>query len=177
MIGDYLPSSRISRASPVVLSMWPFKNVFTSKFSYLLFCNPTHNTETGTANRWATTYWEPATPIIIAGQSETLIISQTLFITLFSAGAQHCCVFTSHRNLCNYAEPKLFSWAKPAYFNFSSSNFIVPDQILSLEMHYCHSFRLVATVLQPIFDFVVSSALQGRDILMHAETSQSLESI
>jgi hypothetical protein len=30
----------------------PAKIFFTSKFSYLLFCNFTHKTETGTANRW-----------------------------------------------------------------------------------------------------------------------------
>ncbi len=102
--------------------------------------------------------------------------------------------FTSHRNLCNCAEPKLYSWAKPPYFDFSSSNFSVQHTehlwrctiaiVLgwlprfyspSLEMHYCHSISLVATVLQPSFHFVVSSALQGRDILMHAETWQSLE--
>ncbi len=34
---------------------WPYKNILTSKFSYLLFPNPTHKTKTGTANRWKTT--------------------------------------------------------------------------------------------------------------------------
>jgi hypothetical protein len=33
--------------------------------------------------------------------------------------------------LYNYAETKPFSWAKPAYFDFSSSNFTVQDHILS----------------------------------------------
>jgi hypothetical protein len=33
----------------------PAKIFLTSKFSYLLFCNPTHKTKTGTANRWETT--------------------------------------------------------------------------------------------------------------------------
>ncbi len=31
------------------------KVFLTSKFSYLLFCNPTHNTQTEIANRWQTT--------------------------------------------------------------------------------------------------------------------------
>jgi hypothetical protein len=33
--------------------------------------------------------------------------------------------FTSHGNLHNYAEPDPFSWAKPDYIGFSSSNFTV----------------------------------------------------
>ncbi len=33
----------------------PVKIFFTSKFSYVLFCNPAHKTETGTTNRWGTT--------------------------------------------------------------------------------------------------------------------------
>jgi hypothetical protein len=34
------------RASAAVLNMWPCKRIFTSKFSHILFCNPTHKTET-----------------------------------------------------------------------------------------------------------------------------------
>jgi len=33
----------------------PAKTFLTSKFSYLLFCNPTHKTKTGIPNRWKTT--------------------------------------------------------------------------------------------------------------------------
>jgi hypothetical protein len=36
---------------------------------------------------------------------------------------------TSHGNMRNYAGPKPFSWAKPAYVRFSSSNFTVQDHI------------------------------------------------
>jgi hypothetical protein len=39
--------------------------------------------------------------------------------------------FTSHSKLRNYDEPKPFSSAKPAYFDFSSSNFAVWNHILS----------------------------------------------
>jgi len=35
----------------------PGEIFFTSKFSYVLFCNPTNKTETGTANRWEQTTW------------------------------------------------------------------------------------------------------------------------
>ncbi len=69
------------------------KLFFTSKFSYFIFCNPTHETETGTANRWGTTNSKLPGPIIMMAQSETLISSQILFVTLVSAGAQSCCAF------------------------------------------------------------------------------------
>jgi len=39
--------------------------------------------------------------------------------------------FSSHCNVCNYADLKSLSWAKPTYFHFSSSNFTVLDHILS----------------------------------------------
>ncbi len=44
------------------------KYVFTYKFSYVLFCNPTHKTEIGTANRWGTTNSKPPGRIIMMGQ-------------------------------------------------------------------------------------------------------------
>jgi hypothetical protein len=49
----------IFRVWAEVLSMWPCKNIFTSKFSYLLFCNLTPKTETQTANKWGTTNSKP----------------------------------------------------------------------------------------------------------------------
>ncbi len=39
--------------------------------------------------------------------------------------------FSSHHKLCNYAEPKPLSCAKPACFEFSSSNFNVQNHTLS----------------------------------------------
>jgi len=46
---------------------------------YLLFCNFTHKTETGTANRWGgTTNSKPAGPITTMGRSETLLISSLI---------------------------------------------------------------------------------------------------
>jgi len=66
------------------------------------------------------------------GQSETLSSSQIKFITLFSAGAQCYWAIYQPPQLVHYAEPKPFSWAKPAAcFDFSSSNFSVQDLILS----------------------------------------------
>jgi len=117
----------ILRASPAVLSMWPCKLFFTSKFSYLLFCNPDHKTETGIAN----------------GRGNTTIIANHLVQFLSLANQKHwtsvnsyllhsflqvqwvAAPFTRHRKLYYYAEPKPFSWAKPTCFDFSSSDFTV----------------------------------------------------
>jgi hypothetical protein len=38
---------------------------FTSKFCYLFICNPSHNTETETAEMWETTNSKPLGPIIM----------------------------------------------------------------------------------------------------------------
>jgi hypothetical protein len=59
----------------------PAKIFFTSKFSYLLFSNPTHKTETGTTNWSGTTNSKPPGSIIMIGQSETLSTSQIICIT------------------------------------------------------------------------------------------------
>jgi hypothetical protein len=71
----------------------PAKIFFASKFSYILFCNPTtHKTKTGQqiggglviGNHLDRSVW-------YANQKQSS--SQIIFITLFSAGAQHCCAF------------------------------------------------------------------------------------
>jgi hypothetical protein len=84
----------LSQMIPIYMktSSVTFTIFLTSKFSYLLFCTPTHKTETETANRWETTNSQPLAPIIMIRQSETRSNSQILFITLFS-GAQLCCTF------------------------------------------------------------------------------------
>jgi hypothetical protein len=61
------------------------KIFFTSKFSYLPdFWNPTHNTETETANKWETTNSKPPRPIIMIGQSESGSSGRIRFTTVFS---------------------------------------------------------------------------------------------
>jgi hypothetical protein len=47
------------------------KTFLTSKFSYLLFSNPTHKTKTGTATRSETTNGKLPGPIIMIDQSKT----------------------------------------------------------------------------------------------------------
>jgi hypothetical protein len=59
----------------------PDKIFFTSKFSYLLFSNLTHKTETGTTNWSGTTNSKPPGSIIMIGQSEMLTTSQIICIT------------------------------------------------------------------------------------------------
>ncbi len=124
----------------------PAKIVFTFKCSYLQFGNPTNKTENGTANRRPTTNSKPPGPIIMMTQSETLSSSsQIIFIILCCADAQQrklnrvimlyytllCRCTATQAEPCYYAEPKPFSWGKPACFDFSSSNFNVHCHILS----------------------------------------------
>jgi len=124
----------------------PAKIVFTFKCSYLQFGNPTNKTENGTANRRPTTNSKPPGPIIMMTQSETLSSSsQIIFIILCCADAQQrklnrvimlyytllCRCTATQAEPCYYAEPKPFSWGKPACFDFSSSNVTVQDHILS----------------------------------------------
>ncbi len=47
-------SLRFLRGTRAMLSEWSCKILLTSKFSYLLFHNPTHKTKTATASRWGT---------------------------------------------------------------------------------------------------------------------------
>jgi hypothetical protein len=54
---------------------------------------------------------------------------------------------TFHRKLWNYAEPKPFSWAKPAHFDFSSSNCTLQDHIPCIRTHRCF---LIKTSLNPV---------------------------
>jgi len=52
-------------------------------------------------------------------------------MTLFSAGAHRCRAFYHATAKCAIMlSQNHFAWAKPTYFNFSSSNFSV-DQVLS----------------------------------------------
>jgi hypothetical protein len=87
----------------------PVKIFVTSKFSYVLFCNPTNKTETGTANRWKTTTYKPPGPIIMMGESETLRAVRSYLLHSFLQVHSAAEPFTSHSNLRNYAEPKPFS--------------------------------------------------------------------
>jgi hypothetical protein len=120
-----LPAPVPHHRSTCFLQTWRWMKVeifFTSKFSYLLFCNRTHKSETGIANHlhqslwWANQkHWAPV---------RSYLLHSFLHLLL-------CLVPATAIKLCNYADPKPFSWAKPAYFKFSSYNFTLQDHILS----------------------------------------------
>ncbi len=99
------------RAFLEVFITWPYKYFFTSKFSYVLFYNPTHKTQTGTTNTWGTTNSKPLGPIIMMGHSKTLNSSQIAFITLFTAGAR--CCYALYQPL----QTLQFCWAKTIFLN------------------------------------------------------------
>ncbi len=98
------------KASPVVLSMWPYKNYFSHpSFGYLLFSNLTHKTKIKNANMWETTNSKPPGPIIMVAWSETRKqqqsvaagVSQIISVwTLSLAGVSLCCAVSSLSKLC-----------------------------------------------------------------------------
>jgi hypothetical protein len=68
MCNVYLYESIFSCAQYVILC----KKLSHPSFSYVLFYNSTHKTETGTTNRWGTTNSKSPGQIIMMGQAETL---------------------------------------------------------------------------------------------------------
>jgi hypothetical protein len=121
----------VKRPSLAVLSMCDAAKIFfTFKFSYILFCNRTHTTETRPANKWGTTNCKPRRPIIMMGQSVTLSRTRIKFITLFFSAAQQQDWPPLQTNCAIMLSQTIFL-AKPEYFNFSSSNFIGQDHIRS----------------------------------------------
>ncbi len=96
-------------------------------YSYLQFGNPTNNkTETGTANRRATTNSKPPGPIIMMTQSKTLSSSQVQFIILFLCR----CTTTTQTELC--------------YIMLSQNHFPEPNRRVLTFLHhpkmYCAGF-------------------------------------
>ncbi len=60
----------------------PAKIFFASKFSYVLFCNPIHNIETGTTNRCGTTNSKPPGPISLMANQKHWVV-RSYYYTLF----------------------------------------------------------------------------------------------
>jgi len=112
-----------------MLSKWSCKIFLTSKFSYLLFPNPTHKTKTGTANRWGTanrseTNTNPLwhcykRPIRTGSSSQIILLHSSLFCFAVPS--------TTLSKLCKNAGLKPLWRAKPAWFDFSSSSFNLQD--------------------------------------------------
>jgi hypothetical protein len=61
-------------------------DIFHIQVFLFIFCNSSHDTETGTADMWETTNSKPLGPIIMIDQWETLRSSQIIFIALFFGG-------------------------------------------------------------------------------------------
>ncbi len=68
----------------------PAKIFLTFKFSYLLFCNPTHKTETGTANRWELLIANHLDNIWLANRKQGPAVRSYLLHSSIT-GAQFCC--------------------------------------------------------------------------------------
>jgi len=67
----------------------PAKIFLTSKvYGYFLFSNPTHQTKTGTANKWETTYSNPPGPINLSSQSTTGVRPCCGFLPVSANGAK-----------------------------------------------------------------------------------------
>jgi len=84
----------VLRASPPVFLVYdPAKIFLTSKFSYLLFCNPTHQTETGTSNRWELlTTNNLDQSLCLANHTQGAAVRSYLSHSSL-AGGEFCCAF------------------------------------------------------------------------------------
>jgi hypothetical protein len=110
-----------------------FVNLENISHPRLLFFNSTHKTKTGTANRWETINSNPPRPIKLSSQSTVddgpirnpEQQSDHIYNTLFCRCTALVQLLLAMSNCSIMQSQKHFPWAKPAYFDFSSSNFIV----------------------------------------------------
>jgi len=111
---EKVPTYLITRLQLCCSVCDPANLFFTSKFSFLFIWQPHHKTETGTAKlvKYQTTW-----TYHYDGPIRNTHHQSNLFITLFSADpGTFCAIDQPPRTLCNYVEPKLFSWSKPSIF-------------------------------------------------------------
>jgi hypothetical protein len=112
-------STRLWASLAVLRTLNPAKVFFPSKFSYLLFSNPTHKKlrrgqQIG-AGRLIANYLDRS--LWWASQKQWVPIKSYLLHSFLEVHTV-AVAFPSHRKL----------WTKLAYFNFSSSNCVVQDQ-------------------------------------------------
>jgi hypothetical protein len=119
------------QASPTMLNMWPCKNISHSSLVMCPFATPAIKLKLRQqiggglllANHLNQSLWW-------INQKNSLSTNYIIFITFFLHVHNNVVPFTSHGNMHNYAnQPKPFSWTKPTYVGFVSSNFIVQDHI------------------------------------------------
>ncbi len=94
------------------------KIFFTSKFSYVLFCNSTNKTETGTANTWGTTNSKTAWTNHYDGpiRNTEQQLDHIYYTLLCMCTPLQQRLVPATVTCPNYVEPKLFSWVKPVQF-------------------------------------------------------------
>jgi hypothetical protein len=130
-------------------STWPMQKYFSHpSFSYLLICNPTHKTETWTANKWGllvanhldqSLWW--------ADQKHWSIVRSYLLHSLLQLH-RVAVPFARHGKMCLMMSQKNALETKPACFEFSSSNCTVQDHILSTTGDALSGVELADPVLQ-----------------------------
>jgi hypothetical protein len=121
----------IWRASPAIAPQYVTllqKNFSHPSFSYILFCNPTHWTELGSANKLG--------GLLIANHLDELLwwadqrntTEQVVWLDHICLLSGFFCRYVHHKLSCNDAERAqcpLLSRAKLAHFDFSSSNLLL----------------------------------------------------
>ncbi len=105
---------------PVFLVYDPAKMFLTSKFNYLLLCNPAHKTETGTSNRWELLIANNLDQsLYLANQTQGAAVRSHLSHSSLAGGEFCCACVTSLSKLTTYARAKPFTWPKQACFDSS----------------------------------------------------------
>jgi len=127
------------RASPAVLSMWPCKIIFLHlSLVIYFFATPSIKLKQGQ---------QIGGGLLIANhldQSLWWAAAVTSYLLHSSLQVHTAAVpFTNHSSVRSYAEPKPFSWAKPAYIRFSSSNCTLQDHMPSTIGHALRAYPLV----------------------------------
>jgi hypothetical protein len=109
-------------------------------------------------NKWGTTNSKPHGPILMMAQSETLISSQIIFITLFSTCAQLCCAFYQPLQTVQLCWAKTVFLTQTAIFlDFSSSNCALQDHILSTSGDALRASPFIISLFWPLALFVTSN--------------------
>jgi hypothetical protein len=120
------------RASPVVLSMWHCEIIFHIQVLVMYpFATPPIKLKLGKQILGGLLITNHLDQSLWWSNQKHWAAVRSYLLHNFFAGAERCWAFYQPRQLRNYAEPKLFSWVKPAYVRFSSSIFTVQDHILS----------------------------------------------
>ncbi len=125
----------------------PAKTFWHPSLVIYLFWNPTHKTERGggALQMSGTTNSKPPGPIIMIAQSETLIGSQVIFSTLFSAGALRCssaiyCAIMLSPNCFDEPNKHILTFLHPILL--CTITYLAP-----LEMHLNINFKYPISVL------------------------------